>query len=170
MEANFSACLKKVLVHEGGFSNHPADPGGATMKGVTQRVYTAYRLGKNLPDQSVRWINNGELEDIYKRQYWDAVRGDELPSGVDYCIFDAAVNSGPIRAIRWLQSALEVKADGIFGIVTKQAVERFGPANLIRRYCASRLGWLKLLNTWPVFGKGWGRRVTEVERDALKMI
>ncbi|WP_246677573.1 glycosyl hydrolase 108 family protein [Mesorhizobium sp. B2-3-12] len=95
-----------MLAHEGGYSNHPADPGGATMKGVTQRVYDGYRKSKGLSTRSVKGIQTAELNEIYDRQYWDAVKGDLLPAGVDYVVFDGAVNSGPGRSIMWLQQAL----------------------------------------------------------------
>ena len=98
--------LARVLAHEGGYSNHPKDPGGATMKGVTQRVYDGYRKGKGLAVRSVKGITTDELNEIYDRQYWDAVKGDLLPAGVDYVLFDGAVNSWPGRSIMWLQQAL----------------------------------------------------------------
>lgn len=173
--ANFAASLKLVLVHEGGWSNHPADPGGATMKGVIQTVYNAYRRGRNLPQQSVRFIGDDELLDIYRYQYWNLIRGDALPRGLDYCVFDGAVNSGWSQSGKWLQRALgsyyKGRIDGFIGMLSIDAVDQHpDKAALIRSYCANRLGMLRALRTWPVFGRGWFRRVNECERDALKML
>ncbi|WP_245499285.1 glycosyl hydrolase 108 family protein [Mesorhizobium sp. M1A.F.Ca.ET.072.01.1.1] len=98
--------LARVLAHEGGYSNHPADPGDATMKGVTQRIYDAYRRSKKLALRSVKSITSQELFEIYDRQYWDTVKGGLLPAGVDYVVFDGAANSGPKQSILWLQRAL----------------------------------------------------------------
>lgn len=94
MRANFDASLAAVLQHEGGWSNDPHDPGGATNRGVTQGTYDLWRVDHQLPKRSVKHITPAEVMAVYKKRYWDAVRGDEMPSGVDYCLFDFAVNSG----------------------------------------------------------------------------
>ncbi|WFP74483.1 glycoside hydrolase family 108 protein [Mesorhizobium sp. WSM4906] len=159
--------LVHVLAHEGGYSNHPDDPGGATMKGVTQRVYDAYRRSKGLAPRSVKAITSQELFEIYDRQYWDAVKGDQLPAGVDYVVFDGAVNSGPKQSIIWLQRALgslyEGRVDGVMGLGTIAAVQSCNDHDaLIDRICDLRLAFLRHLTTWPTFGKGWGARVAEV--------
>lgn len=166
MKANFAKSLKAVLVHEGGWSNHPADPGGATMRGVTQRVYDAYRAGKGQAKRSVRLIDNAELADIYARQYWAACRCDDLPSGVDAVVFDQAVNSGPVRSIKWLQQSLKTyrgAVDGQMGLATLRAVaEDDNNDALIDRMCDRRMAFLKALRTWSVFSKGWTKRVAGV--------
>lgn len=167
---NFEASLALVLKHEGGFSNHPRDPGGATMRGVIQRVYDAYRKRKGRAKRSVRNITDDELQEIYRDQYWTAIKGDALPRGVDYCVFDGAVNSGPVQSVKWLQRALGVKADGMIGMVTLGAVDAHKDKKaLVRSICGKRMSFLQALKHWPVFRKGWSRRVAEVERDALKM-
>jgi len=112
MKSNYQTALAAVLKHEGGYANHPRDPGGATMKGVTQRVYDAFRRNKSLPTRLVRDIADDELQAIYRRQYWDATSCDDLPSGVDYAVFDFAVNSGVSRAATYLQTVLGVGVDG----------------------------------------------------------
>lgn len=168
--SNFAAALKLVLVHEGGYVNHPADPGGATMKGVTQAVYDAYRAGKGQSPRSVKSLTNAELDDIYRRQYWDAIRANDLPSGVDYCLFDYGVNSGPGRAVKDLQRALGVKVDGMVGVGTLQALTAADDAKLINDICDRRLKFLKSLRTWKTFGVGWGRRVAGVRSAALGMV
>lgn len=163
---NFVPVLTGVLVHEGGWSNHKADPGGATMKGVTQRVYDAYRTRRGLALQSVRLISEVELRDIYRKQYWDAVKGDKLPAGIDYVVFDGAVNSGPAQSIKWLQRALgTVKVDGVIGEATLAAVETYPDHDrLIGIILDRRLAFLKALSTWPYFKGGWSSRVEQVKQ------
>lgn len=168
--SSFAQALKLVLVHEGGYVNHPADPGGATMKGVTQGVYDAYRGGKGQAPRGVRQISNAEVEDIYRRQYWVAIRGDELAAGVDYAVFDYAVNSGPGKAVKDLQRALGVRVDGVIGIGTLQALTAADDARLIGDLCDRRLKFLKSLRTWKTFGVGWARRVAGVRQAALGMV
>ena len=169
MRENLETALKHVLVHEGGFVNHPKDPGGATNRGVTQRVYDAYRDRQGQSRRSVRAITADEVADIYKRQYWDAIRGDDLPSGLDYAVFDYAVNSGPRRAAQDLQRELGVAVDGVIGNVTLAAVAKADVYDLIDRLCARRMRFLKGLKHWSTFGKGWTRRVTDVAEIAMAM-
>lgn len=170
MRDNLSIALKHVLQHEGGFSNHPKDPGGATNFGVTQRVYDAYRDRAGDPRRSVRAITAGEVQDIYKRQYWDAIRGDDLPSGLDYALFDYAVNSGPRRAAQDIQRELGLKqVDGIIGQVSLAGIEREDVYGLIERLCARRMRFLRGLKHFKTFGNGWTRRVNDVQEIALKM-
>ncbi|MFO0522247.1 MAG: glycoside hydrolase family 108 protein [bacterium] len=169
MRGNFDACLAAVLKHEGGFVNHPKDPGGATNFGVTQATYDAYRADKKLPRKSVRFIAKAEVADIYRTRYWDAVRGDDLPSGIDYAVFDFGVNSGPFRAVQFLQRLLGVADDGQIGPVTLAAVRKRGAASLVTALCDARLSWLKTLSTFSTFGKGWTRRVQEVREMGLRL-
>ena len=167
---NFAQSLRLVLVHEGAFSNHPKDPGGATMKGVTQETYDAYRAKGGQPSRSVRKISGAELEAIYRQGYWAAIHADELPAGVDYCLMDYSVNSGPGRAVKDLQRALGVKVDGVVGLGTLTAVAAADDARLINDVCDRRLRFLRSLKTWSTFGKGWGSRVEGVRASALAMV
>lgn len=160
MKENFDYSLKITLGWEGGFVDHPEDPGGATNKGVTQRTYDAYRRRKGLPFRSVRKLGGDELHDIYKTQYWDAVCGDDLPAGIDLAVFDYAVNSGPAQAARDLQRAVGVAVDGIVGDRTLAAAEAVKEAeDVIEAVCDRRLAMYKTLSTWRVFGRGWTRRI-----------
>lgn len=170
MRENLEAALRQVLVHEGGYVNHPADPGGATNQGVTQRVYDAYRTRKGLKPQSVRGISPDEVATIYKRQYWDAVKGDDLPAGLDYAVFDYAVNSGPKQAILDLQRVLGVTADGIIGNVTLAAISDADAFAVIDDLCARRMAFLRRLKHWPTFGRGWSHRVADVAEAAAAMV
>lgn len=167
--SSFDEALKRVLVHEGGYVNHPKDPGGATNKGVTQRVYDGYRARMKLPRQSVRSIKDVEVADIYRVQYWDAIRGDDLPRGIDYCTFDAAVNSGVAQGAKWLQRALGVKADGAVGEATLEAARKAIAPAVINKACDLRMTMLRGLETWGTFGTGWSRRVTDVRKVSLDM-
>lgn len=166
MRENLDNALRWVLAHEGGYVNHPKDPGGATNMGVTQRVYDGYRRRKGQSVRSVRAITADEVADIYKRQYWDAVKADDLPAGVDYAVFDYAVNSGPDRAIKDLQRESAVAVDGINGEVTLAAVGQQDPFDLIERLCNRRMRFLKGLRHWRTFGRGWTARVMGVKDGA----
>jgi lysozyme family protein len=171
MNSNFDLCLKNLLIHEGGYVNHPSDPGGMTNLGVTARVWEEW-VGHPVDEKQMRALTPEMVAPLYRKKYWDAVRADELVSGVDYCVFDVAVNSGPGRAIKFLQSCVGATPDGGFGSITLALVKKAEeePAKLIEAYCFIRLEFLKSLKTWPTFGKGWERRVNEVEAEALKML
>ncbi|WP_116526648.1 glycoside hydrolase family 108 protein [Microvirga sp. KLBC 81] len=141
---NFHRALSLVLKHEGGWANHPLDPGGATMKDVTQRVYSDWRRAQGKPDQSVRDISDAELKVIYRANYWNVVRGDDLPSGLDYPTFDSGVDSGRFRGAKWLQGALGVTADGIVGVATLQAAKSAkDKAAVARKACELRRSFLR---------------------------
>ena len=171
MNSNFDLCLKNLLIHEGGYVNHPSDPGGMTNLGVTARVWEEW-VGHPVDEKQMRALTPEMVAPLYRKKYWDAVRADELVSGVDYCVFDFAVNSGCGRAIKFLQSCVGATPDGGFGSITLALVKKAEeePAKLIEAYCFIRLEFLKSLKTWPTFGKGWERRVNEVEAEALKML
>jgi lysozyme family protein len=171
MQSNFETCLKLMLAHEGGYVHHEKDPGGRTNHGVTQRVWEEW-VGHEVDEKQMRALTHEMVAPLYKRKYWDAVRADDLVVGVDYCVFDVAVNSGPGRAIKFLQSCVGVTADGGFGPATLAAVKKSeeDPARLIELYCAKRLEFLQSLKTFDTFGKGWSRRVQEVKEKALKML
>lgn len=151
---------------EQGFVDNPRDPGGATKYGVTLRELSAWRKRMCSVDdvRNLTWL---EACEILKSQYFDAVHGDELPSGIDYCVVDAAVNSGPVQAIKWLQRSLGIAADGHYGVVTAQAVAALKNRKAaIERYDAARLGFMRHLRTWPFFHNGWFARVHLVTRRA----
>ena len=112
MKQNFDAALAAVLHHEGGFVNHPKDPGGMTNLGCTKKVWEEH-CGHEVDEKAMRALTPADVAPLYKAKYWDKVRGDELPSGVDYAVFDAAINSGPGRAAKWLQACVGVEQDGV---------------------------------------------------------
>lgn len=160
MRQNLGKSLELVLKHEGGYVNLKSDPGGETNFGVTKRVYDAYRSTRGFEARSVKQITAQEVTDIYRQQYWDAVKGDKLPSGLDYAVFDYAVNSGSSKAIKDLQRCLGLKlVDGVIGVGTLSACQEADPVDLITALCNRRLAFMKGLKTWKTFGKGWTRRV-----------
>lgn len=169
MKANYTLSLNAVLKHEGGFVNDPQDPGGATNKGVTQAVYDAWRKREGLPKRSVANINFLETSEIYKHQYWDVIKGDLLPAGIDYCLFDFGINSGTARAAKFLQLAVHVIADGQIGLITLAAIPTDHKA-VIDTICNMRQEFLERLNTFKRFGKGWTIRVKEVRARAKEMV
>lgn len=171
MKLSFNRALDLVLEHEGGYSNHPHDPGGATMKGVIQRVYDAWRKRSGLKPRTVRKIEQDELQDIYRSLYWAKVDGDDLPAGIDYCVFDAGVNSGPHQSALWLQRSLndagsKLVVDGIIGPVTLLAASKAPRDAVIEAHCAHRMRMLRSLKTWKTFGNGWSTRVAGVKAAA----
>jgi len=169
MKQNWQQILKWLAVTEGGYVNHPADPGGPTNKGVTQRVYDAWRTRRGKPKNDVRHITRQEAEAIYKAQYWDKVMGDDLPSGVDYAVLDFAVNSGVHRAVKFAQEIVGVPVDGVMGQVTLTAIVGFGSVQLIDRLCDKRFAFVRRLRTYRVFGKGWEVRISRVKNASMAM-
>ena len=169
-QSNYDRVLPLVLQYEGGYVDHAKDPGGATNLGITQKVLAEWR-GKPVTKDQVKHLTLAEASDIYRARYWDKVRGDDLPSGVDLSVMDGGVNSGPSRSVKWLQAALGVKQDGVVGTIeTLPAVNSADPAKTIKAHCAKRLGFVKSLAIWNTFGKGWARRIANVEATALSWV
>jgi len=157
-----------LMKHEGGFVNHPLDPGGMTNLGVTQRVWEEW-VGHPVSEKEMRALTPAIVAPMYKQKYWDKVCGDELPSGVDLAVFDCCVNSGPGRAAKMLQRVLGVKQDGDIGLVTLDKAMSIDSSKLVADYNNARLAFLMALPAWDTFGKGWGRRVAEVTTEATNM-
>ncbi len=168
MKRNFKRSLEHVLVHEGGFANHPSDPGGATMKGVTLRTFQRF-FGADKTVNDLRNITDAQLGRIYRTGYWNVCHCNELPAGVDYAVFDGAVNSGPGASARWLQAAVGAAQDGAIGPDTLSKVAEHGPIEIVNDMCDLRLGFLRGLSTFPIFGLGWERRVAGVRATATTM-
>ena len=162
----FEEALEHVLKHEGGFVNHPKDPGGMTNLGVTKKVWDEW-IGRESSEDEMRNLKPEDVAPLYKKLYWDRVKGDDLPSGVNYCVFDAAVNSGTGRAAKWLQEAVGAVPDGAIGAKTLAKVAAHDADSLVNAYCDVRLNFLKSLKTFDTFGKGWSRRVEGVRQTAL---
>jgi len=171
MTDNFNNCLKHLLIHEAGFVHHPSDPGGMTNLGVTAKVWEEW-VRHSVDEKQMRALTHEVVAPLYRKKYWDACRANDLVSGLDYCVFDVAVNSGVGRSVKLLQSCVGATPDGGYGSITSALVKKAEkePKALIELYCAKRLEFLQSLKTFEVFGKGWSRRVAEVKEEALKML
>ena len=167
--SNYNECLKIILMHEGGYVNHPKDPGGETNLGVTKRVYEEFGGTKDMKDLTVE-----DVAPIYKKGYWDKMKGDELPSGLDLCVFDFGVNAGPGRAAKYLQTMIGTIADGGIGPNTlakvAEYVEEHGLVKAIENYQDARQSYYEKLSTFDTFGRGWTRRVDETTQLAKTLI
>jgi uncharacterized protein (TIGR02594 family) len=154
---------------EGGYVNHPEDNGGPTNMGITLSTFRAWRNDQSLTKETLRdTLTKDEAQAIYKDMYWDKVRGDELPPGIDLVVFDGAVNSGPGKSIKLLQHALGVSVDGILGPITLWEVKQADAKQLVEKIIDIRLAWLKTLSDWRHFGRGWTNRLLALEEEALK--
>lgn len=151
---NFDKAFTMLLGHEGGYSNHPNDPGGETMWGITR--VTARENGYT---GAMRFMPVEVAKAIYRRKYWDSISAEALPMPIRYAMFDAAVNSGVTRSIMWLQEAVDAAADGKLGPITLGKVGEVDPYELKSRLIGSRLMFMTKLSTWPTFSKGWARRI-----------
>ena len=169
MSNKFSEALEVILHHEGGYVNHPKDPGGETNLGVTNRVYEDFGGEKEMKD-----LTKEDVEPIYKKNYWDRVKGDDLPEGLDLCIFDFAVNAGPGRAAKFIQRLVKTTVDGGIGPNTLKCindhVEHYGVSTTIDQYQSERQNYYENLSNFETFGRGWTRRVDEVTEEAKKWI
>jgi lysozyme family protein len=168
MKENFEPCFELVLKHEGGYVNDPRDPGGRTNLGVTQRAWESY-AGGPVTEEFMRKLTPDQVKPFYKAMYWDKIKGDQLPSGVDYAAYDLAVNSGVGRAAKYLQEIAGVHADGVIGPKSMEAILACDPEQTADALCDMRLDFLKRLPTFQTFGKGWSRRVAEVKEKAISM-
>jgi hypothetical protein len=168
MIGNFEQCLAFVLKSEGGYVDDPNDPGGATKFGVTLNTMSNWRK-TNVTKDDMRDLTINDVMPIYRQWYWDRCRCDQLPSGVDYCVFDAAVNSGCSQSVKFLQAALNVTVDGLIGPHTIGASSQRDASELIEQFCEERLHFMQSLRTWNFYGKGWSARVESVKQAALQM-
>jgi len=169
MKENYDHCLEMILHHEGGYVNHPKDPGGETNLGVTKRVWEEHGGTKDMKDLTVE-----DVAPIYKKSYWDRVKGDDLPSGLDLCVFDFGVNAGTGRAAKYLQSMIGTTVDGGIGPNTLKALEAYvqieGLAATIDTYQSNRQEYYEKLSTFETLGRGWTRRVKETTEAAHKLL
>lgn len=168
MKGNFPLALQKLLRHEGGYVDHKDDPGGMTNLGITKRTWELWTKAP-ATEATMRSLTPEMAAPLYKAMFWDKMRCDELPDGLDYMVFDAAVNSGPARAAKWLQKCLRIKPTGVLNAAAIAAAQSADLSALLNAYTAERLRFLQGLRTWPVFGRGWNRRVAEVSTAAKTM-
>lgn len=169
MKHNWHKSLEVILHHEGGYVNHPKDPGGETNMGVTKRVYEEFGGTKDMKE-----LTHEDVNPIYKQNYWDRVKGDDLPEGLDLCIFDFAVNAGPGRAAKFIQRLVKTTVDGGIGPNTLKCINdhvgEYGLSTTIDQYQSERHNYYQSLSTFETFGRGWTRRVDEVTEKAKEWI
>ena len=177
MNANWQQAFEQMLASEGLFTDDERDNGnklpdgrkGSTMLGVTQFNWEQH-VGHQVTHDDMRKLTAADVEPLYKKKYWDAVRADELPSGIDYAVFDMGVNAGPSCSIKLMQSALGVTPDGGFGAITMAAVQAADPVDLIEKFSAEKEAFYRGLNDFPVYGTGWLNRVADVKQKATLMV
>ena len=169
MRQNFTECIERLLEHEGGFVNHPDDPGGITNHGVTKKVYEEW-VEREVSEQEMRDLTHEDVAPVYKNNYWDRLRADDLPSGVDWSCFDWGVNSGTSRAAKALQRIVGVEQDGGIGPMTLQAVAEVEPTEIIEQMHHMRDKFYRDLSTFDTFGRGWIRRNDETKEQALNLV
>ena len=173
---NYEECLKMILHHEGGYVNHPKDPGGETNLGVTKRVYAEWCMKEGYNVKDMKDLEVKDVAPIYRKNYWDRIKADELPSGLDLCVFDFGVNAGTGRSAKYLQTLIGTVADGGIGPNTLRALDEFissqehGVKDTILKFQAERQNYYESLSTFDTFGKGWTRRVEETTQSALGMV
>jgi lysozyme family protein len=177
MKHNWQQAFEQMLKSEGGFSDDERDNGnklpdgrkGSTMLGVTQYNWEQH-VGHQVTHDQMRKLTPADVEPLYKKKYWDVVRADELPSGIDYLVFDMGVNAGPGRSIKLLQTAVGVPADGGFGPITMAAVQAADPVKLIERFSQEKEAFYRSLEKFTVYGEGWLNRVAAVKQKASSMV
>jgi lysozyme family protein len=169
MKENFDSALKMILKSEGGFVNHKLDPGGMTNLGVTKKVWEEW-VGKAVGESEMRALTPATVAPMYRKKYWDAVKGDEMPAGLDYLMFDFAINAGPSRAIKTMQKAIGTNPDGAIGPKTMQALKDADQKDLAAKFSMEKELFYKSLPTFATFGKGWMRRVAEAQSHAVTML
>jgi lysozyme family protein len=175
MKGNFEGLLKVILHHEGGFVNHPKDPGGMTNLGVTKRVYDEW-VGRESTEEEMRNLTKEDVAPIYRKNYWDRCKCDELPDGVDLMVFDFAVNAGTGRSAKHLQEIIGTTVDGGIGPNTLKKMNEWideqedGVYELIDALSKKRQAYYESLSTFETFGNGWTRRVEETTRAANQMV
>ena len=165
MKDNFDECLKMLLHHEGGYVNHPSDPGGETNLGVTKKVYQEWGGTKDMKDLTVE-----DVAPIYKKNYWDRCKCDDLESGVDWVVFDWAVNSGTGRSAKAIQKICGASQDGAIGPKTLALIKTQDTEYVIEEFGKIRQNFYESLKTFDTFGKGWTRRNKETTEKAIKMM
>jgi len=169
MKSNFDKCLAMLLEHEGGYVNSKHDRGGMTNLGVTRRVYEDW-MDRPVTEQEMRDLTPDDVAPIYKKNYWDRVKGDQLPSGVDWCAFDWAVNSGSGRPAKAIQRAVGATQDGAIGNQTLGLVAEKDPKFIIDYVYTVRQAFYESLDDFKHFGRGWSRRNTETLHQAMEMV
>lgn len=168
MKDSFEFALKFVLEREGGFVINPRDPGGMTNMGVTKAVWEAF-CRRPVTEDEMRGLRVDDVTPLYHDKYWNALKCDDFDNGLDLCVFDAAVNQGPSRAARMLQTTIGLPVDGIIGPRTIEAAADIPTQGLISDYCATRRQTYRRAANFELFGKGWLARLDACERESYRI-
>ena len=168
MTKNFRDCLALVLKHEGGYVDHPKDPGGRTNLGVTQRVWEEW-VKHPVTEKDMRELTPALVAPMYEMKYWRTSYCEKLPRGLDLLVFSMAVNAGSGRSVKLLQDAIGVVADGIIGPRTMARINEANVETLIDKFSEARRAYYKGLKLFPVFGRGWLNRTDKERIEALDM-
>jgi lysozyme family protein len=166
MASNFQECLDLVLKSEGGWVNHPNDPGGETNLGVTKAVWEEY-VGH--PVKTMKNLTKDDVAPMYELKYWRPCYCEVLPRGLDFVVFSMGVNAGPGRSVKLLQQSIGCVPDGVIGPRTRELISASNSANLIAKFSETRREYYRALKTFPIFGKGWISRTDREEQEALQM-
>lgn len=177
MLSNWEKSFNLVIEHEGGFTDDTRDPGnilpdgrpGSTMLGCTQANWENY-IGRKVTHDEMRRLTKDDVKPLYKKSYWDSVMGDVLCAGLDYAAFDFAINAGPLASRKLIQRALGVSDDGIFGKQTLKAIKESNGADLIEKFSIEKEKYYRSLKTFPIYGKGWLRRIADVKHSATQLM
>lgn len=170
MNSNFPKALKFVLNEEGLWGDDPRDPGGATMEGITLETYREYKRNQYITKDQLHKIPDNEVSDIYRKRFWNVVRADDMPNGIDFLLFDFGVNAGTGRSAKFIQEAVKVPIDGVIGNQTISAVKAANVMELITTFTEMKKAYYKGLKLFPIYGKGWLKRVDEAEVLAKSMV
>jgi lysozyme family protein len=168
MTKNFRDCLELVLKSEGGYIDHPKDPGGRTNLGVTQRVWEEW-IGHPATEKDMRELTPALVAPMYEMRYWRTSYCEKLPRGLDLLVFSMAVNAGAGRSVKLLQDAIGVVADGVIGPRTMAKINEANVEVLIDKFSEARTAYYKGLKLFPVFGRGWVARTDKERLEALDM-
>ena len=166
--SDFKECLDLVLKSEGGFVNHPSDPGGMTNLGVTKKVWEEF-VGHPVSEADMRALTPEKVAPLYEQKYWRPCYGEVLPRGLNFLVFSMGVNAGTGRSVKLLQSSLGCVADGVIGPRTRELISSSNVSELIAKFSEARREFYHSLKTFDVFGKGWLNRVDNEEKEALDM-
>jgi len=169
MQSNWQKSFEMMLKSEGGYVNNPADPGGMTNLGVTKATWENW-VGRASDEAEMRGLTPEKVAPLYKNKFWDMCRCDDLPSGVDYLVFDFAVNAGPGRSAKTLQTAVGATPDGGIGPMTLAAVAKYDANELVEKFSQAKEDFYRSLSTFGTFGKGWLNRVADVKLKASSML
>jgi len=169
MKNNFKQALQCLLKSEGGFVNHPQDPGGMTNCGVTCKTWAEYcnKSIAQISEAEMRSLNAEKVSQLYKENYWDVCKCDDLPAGIDYMVFDFGVNAGCARSKKILQRSLGVAEDGVIGANTLKALNSININSAINAFSLEKEKFYRSLKNFPAFGKGWLNRITEVKKNVV---